>query len=210
MRSLLSSTILRSYHFMFAVMVAATGCGPTAPSEPDATTTAAGTSTTTAAATSNLTSSADMATSTSTGTSGGTPTGGATETTGVVGTSTSSTGPDHGSTSADETTIARECVADPAQGICSEGCDSLIDCCQCGGKRIKPEDGFGCTIAMGIVTAQCPWDVWNVYWDGEHIFGWMQSEQNGDIVVEFVGDQCTALLAGEFREIWIEVFCEAA
>lgn len=102
------------------------------------------------------------------------------------------------------------CVADPASGTCTESCDWWKDCCQCDGKRISPDDELSCTVAMGIVVDECPWDVWAVFWDGEAIDGWAQDVQGGDIVVEFIGDACTALLAGEFTEIEIGMFCEAA
>ena len=109
---------------------------------------------------------------------------------------------------------------DPQAGICSDSCRYWNDCCQCEGKQLTPMGATECTIAMGIVTAVCPWWVWNVHWDGEPLQqldacdesepGWTQHPEDGDIVVTLCGDTCAAYLQGTFAELDLDMFCEVA
>lgn len=111
------------------------------------------------------------------------------------------------------------CMVDPAAGLCSDSCRQWTDCCQCDGKLVTPTGATECTIAMGIVTAVCPWSVWDVFMDGEpqnhHDAcdgakdGWAQ-HVDSDVTVELCGDTCTAYLQGSFAELKLDMFCEAA
>lgn len=121
------------------------------------------------------------------------------------------------------TTAVGPCVADPAAGICSEGCDASSDCCRCGGHEFFPDPmASECVLAMGIVTATCPWDVDNVYLDDQELprresfecaaaeSGWYQEPLNGDIVIHLCGQSCADYLAGNFELLRGGMFCEAA
>lgn len=144
-------------------------------------------------------------------TSGGTTTGSTTDA--VTGTgATSSTGDD-------STTAVGECVIDFELGLCSEACDGLRDCCKCDGQTLLPGATESCAIATGIVHDQC-WDVNGVRFDGmllaegnecgEPDVMWVQFGQGGQQIVELCGDACATYLAGEFGELELEMFCEAA
>jgi len=198
-------------------------CGPGAPEE---TTGSAGTTTSTATGSSSAPDGASTGSTATTDnpTTGGPPTGapttGADPTTtdASATTSTSTTTPESSSIGGVNDTGV--CMVDPKEGICSDSCDDWLDCCQCAGKTVTPMGATECTIAMGIVTAVCPWSVWNVYWDGEFLQqlftcdgsepGWTQRPEDGDIVVELCGDSCAAYMQGSFGELHLDVFCEAA
>lgn len=203
-----------------ALLAVALACGPVAPGE---TTGSGGSSSTDATATSSGT--ATGGPSTGSGAATGEPaTGGAvtgTDTamteTGAMTTDTATTGAASSSGGFDDTGV---CIADPAKGICSESCDYWNDCCQCEGKTLTPMGATECTIAMGIVTARCPWSLWGVRLDGKSLDplfacsgmepGWTSYPQDGDIVVELCGDTCAAYLAGAFATLELEMFCEVA
>ena len=159
-----------------------------------------------------------------------------TETTSDVATTTSGVDPLTGTgsppnpTMSDETTgtttgttAVGPCVADPAAGLCTEGCDAWNDCCQCDGQEFFPDPmASECVLAMGIVTATCPWNVDNVYLDDEPLpglnpeqcaaaeSGWYQEPLNGDIVIHLCGQSCADYLAGNFKLLRGGMYCEAA
>ncbi|MFY0538984.1 hypothetical protein [Nannocystis pusilla] len=126
------------------------------------------------------------------------------------------------SSTGDATTAVGECVVDPAQGLCSEGCDAIEDCCKCNRPTPLPTDVGGCAIPSGIVATLCPWSIDEVRLDGEPLAEgesecgeppgmWVQYEQNGDRIVELCGEACATYLSGSFAELVMEVaFCEAA
>jgi hypothetical protein len=184
-------------------LLLALACGPSTPGDSTGST---GADTSTAGTTSSGTSLGQPTTTT-----GGTGTGGPDATGAATGTSpTSSTG--------DATT--GECVVDPAQGLCSEGCDRFVDCCKCNGTTALPGDLGTCVLPTGIVAAQCPSWITSVESDGAPLAEggdcgepdamWVQYEQNGERIVELCGDACTTYLEGSLGELVMRVFCEAA
>jgi hypothetical protein len=178
---------------------AALACGPSTPGDSTGST---GASTSSAEATSSGTGPEQPSTTTGPDTTGA-PTGAS---------PTSSTG--------DATTAAGECVVDPAQNLCSESCDRFVDCCKCNGTTALPKDLETCVLPTGIVAALCSSWIMAVRLDeaplaeggdcGEPEAMWVQYEQNGQPIVELCGDACTAYLEGSFRELSMQVFCEAA
>ena len=205
------TTGLRGCSVLFAAAVA---CGPGAPEEttgPAGTTSTTGTSTTTGASTTTPEPTTASATTAD-------PTTGTHVATTDASTSTSTSTTDSSSSGdIDDTGV---CMVDPKAGICSDSCDDWNDCCQCEGKKLTPMGATECTIAMGIVTAVCPWWVWNVRWDGEPLQqldacggsepGWTQHPEDGDIIVTLCGDTCAAYLQGSFAELDLDMFCEVA
>ncbi|MCY0986873.1 hypothetical protein OV203_07055 [Nannocystis sp. ILAH1] len=187
-------------------LIAALACGPSTPGDSTGST---GASTSSADATSSGTGPERPSTTT-----GGMVTTGPDTTGEPTGTSpTSSTG--------DATTAAGECVVDPAQDLCSEGCDRFVDCCKCNGATALPKDLGTCVLPTGIVAALCSSWIMAVLLDevplaeggaacGEPEVMWVQYEQNGEPIVELCGDACTAYLDGSFSELVMQVFCEAA
>lgn len=163
-------------------------------------------------------------TTTTTATTTTTTTGGAVTTSGVDPLTGTGAPPDP--TMSEETTgttAPGPCVADPASGTCTDSCDHWLDCCKCNGQEFFPDPmASDCTLAMGIVTAACPWSVWDLRWDGEWVpevapdqcavteSGWYQEGLDGDLIIRLCGQACTDYLAGEFTMIKGDMFCEVA
>ncbi len=204
------------------VLAAALACGPVAPAEM----TAAGVS----ASTTGSSTAADAGTGP--GPTAGEPTTTAPDTLASSDTSTgrtTSTGSDtagtdpstgSGTSTGAATTDPVVCIADPAAGICTEGCNHLADCCRCEGRTLAITEPSECKIAAGIVTAFCPWSIDGIRLDGEPQSEssdcadaeaiWMQSPVDGDIVIELCGDTCAAYLDGKFAELRIDMFCHVS
>src|SRR5690606_4389006 len=155
-------------------------CGPGMPGETMGST---GGATTTGPAT-------DGAMSTSSSTTGTGEATTASPTTGTAATG-ASTAP---STGEGATTEALECVVDPSQNLCSEGCDPIVDCCKCEGQTLVPGDAKTCAIGTGIVAAKC-WAVSTMRLDGmplaeggnvcgEPDVMWVQYTRDGEQIVE--------------------------
>lgn len=185
-------------------------CGPRSPDSADTGSTGAGSETGSRETTTATTTTTPVTTTTTATTTG------VITTTGVD----PITGTDAGTTG---TTAVGPCVADPASGTCTDGCDWWLECCKCNGQEFFPDPRASeCTLAMGIVAGACPWRVDNVYWDFDWLpaldaeqcpaaqTGWHQFEQDGDIIIQLCGQSCTDYLAGKFTMIKGGMFCEVA
>jgi hypothetical protein len=178
-------------------LIAALACGPSTPGDSTGSTGA----------------------STSSGTGHPSTTTGGTSTTGPD-TTGEPTGTSPMSSTGDATTAVGECVVDPAQDLCSESCDRLVDCCKCNGTTALPQGLGTCVLPTGIVAALCSSWIMSVRLDevplgeggapcGEPEVMWVQYEQSGERIVELCGDACTTYLDGSFGELVMQVFCEA-